>query len=235
MRNALRWIMVAGLAAGCVAAGAAEPGFRETLSQAQGHIDAGEYDRALEVLHKLQVDHPDAPLVGYGLGQALYAKGQHQETLGAVDEAASSFAEAQAAFNRVVADRESAVALEAAFAALNAGARRALVIPADQKYGEAVSSLRGAVAGYTQFLREHPGHAGAQKNLDHCQIKLKELLQNPKQGDQKQDEKKDDQKDDQKQPVVYFMNAGTEIPKARAKADGNQLELVLPDAGGGTP
>ena len=235
MRSALLFLILTAAATACFSAVAAEPGFSASLAQAQGHMDSGEYDRAFELLRKLQVDHPDSGLVGYGLGKALYARAQHQETLGAKDAALASFAEAEAAFGRAASDKDARVALEAAFAGLNAGARKAMLIPADQKYGEAVSGLRAAVAGYEQFLREHPGHGGAQKNLDHCRLKLKALLQNPPSGEQKEDEKQKPPEDNQKQPVVFFMNAGTEIPKARARAEGNQLELVVPEGEGAKP
>jgi len=208
--------------------------FSESLANARDHLKSGDFDKALEVFHELQVDHPDSAIVAYGIGKALYAKAEHQEQLGAKDEAASAYKDAETAFARVTGMRESKIALESEFARLNAAARGALVIPAEQKYADAVKALRGAVAGYEQFLRDHPGHEGAQKNLDHISLELKKLLQNPQQQENKQDDKKQ-QPQDKKQPMVYFLSAGTEIPKAQAKAEGNQLELVVPGNGEAKP
>jgi hypothetical protein len=208
--------------------------FSESLANAQDHLKSGDSDKALEILRELQVDHPDSAIVAYGIGKALYSRAERQEKLGAKDEATGSFNEAETAFSRVSGMKEPRIALESVFAGINAAARSALLIPPDQKYEDAVKALRGAIAGYEQFLREHPGHDGAQKNLDHVRLKLKELLQNP----QQQQKKDDDQKkppDDKKQPMVYFLNAGTEIPKAQAKAEGNQLELVVPGNGEAKP
>ncbi len=210
-----------------VCASAAKPSYAESLATAQGHLDSGEYDKALEILHELQVDHPDSGMVAYGIGKALYSRAQHQETLGAKDEATASYAESESAFSKISAANEGQLAAESAFGRLNAAARKALLIPAEQKYEEAVSALRGAVAGYDQFLREHPEHPGARHNLDHVRLKLKELLQSPQQQQKQQDDKKPPP-DDKKQPLVYFLSAGTEIPKAQAKAEGNQLQLVVP-------
>jgi tetratricopeptide (TPR) repeat protein len=209
-------------------AAASGPSFAELLTIAQGHLDSGEYDKALEILHELQVDHPDSGIVAYGIGKALYSRGQHQETLGAKEEAAASYGEAESAFSRLSDANDAKTAVESAFGRLNAAARKAMLIPPDQKYDEAVSALRASVAGYEQFLREHPDHDGARRNADNIRLKLKQLLQNPQQQQKEKDEKKQPP-EDKKQPVVYFLSAGTEIPKAQAKAEGNQLQLVVPD------
>ncbi len=207
-------------------ADAAKSSFSESLATAQGHLNSGEFDKALDILHELQTDHPDSGIVAYGIGKALYSRAQHQETLGAKDEAAGAYAESETAFSKVAAGNDPKIAVESAFGRLNAAARKALLIPQDQKYEEAVTALRGAVAGYEQFLREHPGHVGAAKNLDNIRLKLKELLQKPQQPKKDDDKKKPPE--DKKQPMVYFLSAGTEIPKAQAKAEGNQLQLVVP-------
>ena len=213
---------------------AASTSYADALATAQGHLNSGNFDKALEVLHELQVDHPDSGVVAYGIGKALYSRAQHQETLGAKEEALASYAEAETAFSKLSSGNDAALVTESAFGRLNAAARKAMLVPADQKYEDAVLALRGAVAGYEQFLREHPGHSGARQNLDHVRLKLKELLQNPQQQQKQQDDKKKPP-EDKKQPLVYFLSAGTEIPKAQAKAEGNQLQLVVPGAGEAKP
>ena len=230
-KTILRAAVIAALLSG--QATAARPSFSQSLANAQDRLKTGDFDKALDILHELQVDHPDSALVSYGIGKALYSRGEHQEKLGAKDEAAGSYGEAEAAFSRGAGTKDAKLALESTFARINATARAALLIPAE-KYDDAVKALRGAVAGYEQFLREHPGHDGAQKNLDHIRLKLKELLQNPQQQQKKDDDKKKPP-EDKKQPMVYFLSAGTEIPKAQAKAEGNQLELVVPGNGEAKP
>jgi tetratricopeptide (TPR) repeat protein len=215
-------------------ASAARMSFSEAVTAAQERLNSGEFDKALEILHELQVDHPDSGIVAYGIGKALYSRAQHQETLGAKDEAAASYGEAETVFSKISGEKDAKIAVESAFGRINAAARKALLVPADQKYEEAVTALRGAIVGYEQFLREHPGHAGAQKNLDHVRLKLKELQQNPQQP-KKEDDKQKPPEDNKKQPMVYFLSAGTEIPKAQAKAEGNQLELVVPGGGEAKP
>jgi hypothetical protein len=215
-------------------AGAAGPSLSEALTMAQGHMDSGEFDKALEILHELQTDHPDSEMVGYGIAKALYGRARHQETLGVKEDASGSYSEAEAAFSRLATGTDAKIGREAAFGRLNAAARKALLVPPEENYEEAVKAIRGAVAGYEQYLREHPGHAGALQNLDHVRLKLKELLQNP-QEQQKQEDDKKKPPEDKKQPLVYFLSAGTEIPKAQAKAEGNQLQLVVPDSEGAKP
>jgi tetratricopeptide (TPR) repeat protein len=208
--------------------------FSESLANARDHLKSGDFDKAIEIFHELQVDHPDSAVVAYGIGKALYARAEHQEQLGAKDEASAAYKEAETAFARVPGAKDSKIALESGFARLNAAARSALLIPPDQKYDDAVKALRGAVAAYEQFLREHPAHEGAQKNLDHVRLELKKLLQNPQQQQNKQDDKKQPP-DDKKQPMIYFQGASTDIPNARPVAKDNQLELVMPGKGEARP
>ncbi len=232
MRKALLPIVM--LALFVSGSAAARMSFSESLSIALDNLKSGNYDKAIEGFRELQVDHPDSAIVAYGIGKALYARAGHQEQLGAKEEASAAYKEAETAFTRVTGMKDPRIALESEFARLNAAARSALLVPPDQKYDDAVKALRGAIAGYEQFLREHPGHGGAQQNLDHVRLELKKLLQNPQQQQDKQDDQKQPP-EDKKQPMVYFQGASTEIPKAQVKAEDNQLQLVIPEKGEAKP
>lgn len=206
-------------------------GFGGMLERAEAHMRSGEHDKALELLREMQTDYPDSHLVQYAMATALYQRGQREESLKAVDEAAASYAEAAAVYDKIRGKNNPGLNAEAAFGAVNARARAALAIPPQEKRNEAVAALRAAVSGYEAFLGEHPGHTGARANLDHVQLRLKEILSQPAPENEQQQEQQ--QPPEEQKPVVIFQNANTEIPKATTQAEGNTLKLVMPDGKGG--
>jgi len=214
-----------------LAAAAHAAGVGTVLKKAQELTVSGQPDQAVEALREAQVDHPDAPELNYALGEALYAAAAARAE---ADPAAAleMYAEAE----RMFGVAESAAPPEwkprAAFARAAALARAALAHPAEkEQHQEAVAALRGAITAFDKFLEEHPDHPGAQTNLDHLRLRLKELLQNPpeKQEGQEQQPPPEDQK---QPPRAYFLNIDTKWPGARVESEGNAARLVVPEKAG---
>ena len=215
------------LAALAVSAAAHAAGVGAVLENARELTVSGQPDQAVEALREAQVDHPDAVELKYALGEALYAAGTARAE---ADPAAARemYAEAERMFGAAESAADPAWKPRAAFARAAALARAALAHPAEkEQHQEAVAALRGAIAAFDKFLEEHPEHPGAQTNLDHLRLRLKELLQKPPEkqdGQQQQPPENQDQ-----QPRSYFLNVGTQWPGARVESEGNAARLVVPE------
>ncbi|MBW7865642.1 MAG: hypothetical protein H3C30_14675 [Candidatus Hydrogenedentes bacterium] len=208
-------------------------GLNAAMKKAQAHVDSGEPDKAAEILRELQVDHPDSPMVAYALGSALYASAKRLAALETPDTAIEAYAEAERHFARAAQDTQPDRKREAEFARITAKTGAALLISPEERYEDALRALRETVAAHEQFLREHPGHAGAENNLDLLRLKLKELLQHS--PEQQEQEKQDQPPDDNKQPMDFFLNVGTDLPGATVESEGNTARLVVPEGGGARP
>lgn len=210
------------------AAAAHAAGVGAILKEARELTVSGQPDKAVEALREAQVDHPDAAELNYALGEALYAAAA---TRAEADPAAARemYAEAERMFGVAEAAAPPEWKPRAAFARAAALARAALAHPAEkEQHQEAVAALRGAITAFDKFLEEHPDHPGAQTNLDHLRLRLKELLQNPpeKQEGQEQQPPPEDQK---QPPRAYFLNIDTQWPGARVESEGNAARLVVPE------
>lgn len=197
----------------------------EGLERAQGHLEAGNPARAIELYRELQVDHPQDPAVLFGLGCAQYRRAEQHVQAEQPEEAAKMFEAARGVFDRVLSAEDARVAADGAFNRANCVARIAELTPAGEKYDEAVAALRKAESAYEAVLREHPDDARAGQNLDHVRYALKQLLRNPPE----EQEKEDDQQDDQQNAASVFEYAETDIEGADAKTEAETVELVMPE------
>ena len=192
------------------------------LEEAADVLAQGDAAAAVEAYRELQVAHPDAPEVIFGLGCAQYAQAQAKRDAADAEAAAAAFEEAQATFERVTNADDQQVARHAAFNRANCLAQRAKMIPAEQNYEAAVGALRRAADAYQAVLDDYPGYDAAQQNLDHVRYLLKQLLRNPP--------------DKQEQQVTVFTYADTELPNATAEIrDDTTVELKRAPSQGGQP
>lgn len=208
-------------------------GLNAAMNKARAHADSGEPEKAVEILRELQVDYPDSHMVAYALGSALYESAKRLAALETPEAALEAYAEAERHFSRAAQDGRPDRKREAEFARLAAKAGSALLISPEERYEDAVRVLREMVAAHEQFLRECPGHSGAEKNLDFLRLKLKELLQHS--PEQQEQEKQDQPPDNNRQPMDFFLNLGTELPGATVESEGNTARLVVPEGGGARP
>jgi tetratricopeptide (TPR) repeat protein len=198
------------------------------LEKARELTASGQPDQAVEALREAQVDHPDAAELNYALGEALYAGATARAE---ADPAAARemYAEAERMFGAAEAAAPPEWKPRAAFARAAATARAALAHPTEKdQHQEAVAALRGAIAAFDRFREAHPDHPGAQTNLDHLRLRLKELLQNPPEK-QEGEEQQPPPENQEQPPRAYFLNVGTQWPGARVESEGNAARLVVPE------
>ena len=188
-------IVITVLVLACSAAWAGES-FNEQLAKGHALLQNGDVDGALAQYRDLQTEDPESDVLYYSTGCAEYGKGLQEVELKAPEDALASFKTAKESFQKVIGSSDPDLRKNAAFNHANCTARIATQAAAAQKYEETVAAFKESVGEYEQFLKEHPDHEGARKNLDHMRYLLKSMLQNPPPP---QDKSSQDQKDDQKQ------------------------------------
>lgn len=201
-------------------------GLEQTVRNAGGLLKKGDADAALDLLREAQVDHPEAAELRFGVACALFVKGETLAESGATEEAKAAFGEAHSLFNGLTNDSNPRIAREAVFNAANTTAREALALGGGPDRNAAIAALRNAVREYETGLARFPDHDGLRQNLDHVQLKLKELLQ----SSQEQQEQQEEQQPPEDQPklISRFGQAMTDLPGATAQVDGNTAILVPP-------
>lgn len=201
-------------------------GFEQSILKAGDLLGKGDADAALNLLKEAQVDHPESPELRFGVACALFVKGETLAKSGAAEEAGKAFDEAHSLFNGLAGDPNPRIAREAVFNAANTTAREALALVDGQDQNAAIAALRNAVKEYETGLSRFPDHEDMRRNLDHIQLKLKELLKNS----QEQQEQKEEQPKQEEQPKILsrFGQAATDLPGASAQVNGNTAVLILP-------
>ncbi len=221
-----RMFFLAALCATLFPVSATAESFRARLEAAAAQLQGGDAAGALQAYQDLLVDYPDAVEVAFGAACARYRFAEQALAAAQAENAVKGFGEARAAFDSLRQSRDARIRREAAFNAANSLAQTALIIERAAPPQEAVAALRDAAAAYEAVLREHPGHAGAQQNLDHVRYRLKLLLQQPKQEQEQQQQ----EQPPQEQPKLFsvFLDARTELDSARAEIhpDEAMVELV---------
>ena len=199
---------------------------RARLDAAAAQLQRGDAVGALQAYQDLLADYPDAAEVSFGAACAWYRIAEQALAAAQAESAVQGFEEARAAFDPLRQSRDARIRREAAFNAANSVAQTALIAEQAAQPQEAVAALRKAAAAYESVLREHPGHAGAQQNLDHVRYRLKLLLQQPKQEQEQQQQ----EQPPQEQPELFsvFLEAETELHGACVEIhpDGAMVELV---------
>jgi len=220
-----------------LASGAAHAAsFNDRLAEANSLLSSGRYDEAVAILDELKVDYPERPAIDYALGAAQYQRAEGLNAAGKPGEALAAYQDAENRFAGISTHADEEVAVAAAFARANAMAQQAKMTAASpDKYKEGVAALRKAEQAYVELIKRAPGHAAAQRNLDHIRLTLKRMLQNPPQNpEQPEQEEQEQQQPPQPQPRVFsvFRGATTELPNATATFDGN---TVILQPGGAQP
>ena len=200
----------------------------QTVQSATRLLNQGDADGALKLLREAQVDHPESAELQFGTACAFYAKATAFSESGAVEEAATAYEEARSRFSNLSTSKNIRIAEEAAFNAANVTAKQALDLAASPtNRNEAIAALRNAVSRYEAALKHFPNHSGLRQNLDHTQLKLKELLQTADEEQQEQEQEQPPQ-DDTPKLLSRFGQAVTELPGASVKVDGNTATLITP-------
>lgn len=203
-------------------------GIEKTVQEANGLLEKGDADAALNLLKESQVDYPDAAELRFGIACAQYARGEKLLESGAAEEAKAAFGEARSLFNTLSANDNPQISREAVYNGANTVAREALAVAETGDHAAAVTALRGAVSAYEAGLARYPDHAGMRQNLDHVQLKLKELLQKPQQEEEQQQPEQQKPPEQSPQVVSLFGQASTELPGAQARVEENTAYLVPP-------
>lgn len=203
-------------------------GIEETVRAAGGLLEKGDAEAALTLLKEAQVDYPDAAALRFGIACAQYVKGERLSESGTPEEAKAAFDEARSLFSALAGDPDPRIAREAVFNGANTVAREALAAAGAGDHAAAVAALRSAVSAYEAGLARYPDHAGMRQNLDHVQLKLKELLQNPPQQEEQKDQQEQQPPEKQPEIVSLFGGASTELPGAQARVEENTAYLVPP-------
>ena len=181
--------------------------FRERLDRANALLKKGDTEGALGQYRDLQTDDPESPLLYYNIGCAAYQRGMQEIELKAAQDAVASFSQAKTSFEKARLASDPELRTNAGFNHANTFAREAEQAAAAGKYEESIKAFQGTVQAYEDFLKEHPTHQGAKKNLDYVRYRLKSMMQNPppppkddkNQQKQDQEQKQDQQKQDKKE------------------------------------
>jgi len=178
--------------------------FNDQLAKGHALLQNGDVDGALAQYRDLQIEDPESDVLYYSTGCAEYGRGLQEMGQKAPEDALASFQTAKESFQKVLGASEPDLRDNAAFNHANCTARIAMVAAAAQKYDETVAAFEESVQEYESFLKQHPNHEGAQKNLDHMRYLLKSMLQNPpppeeQQNQQQQDQQQEEQEQQQQQ------------------------------------
>ena len=203
-------------------------GIEKTVHEANGLLEKGDADAALSLLKESQVDYPDAAELRFAIACAQYVRGEKFLQSGAAEEAKNAFGEARSLFNTLSGNDDPQISREAVFNGANTVAREALAVAESGDQAAAVTALRSAASAYEAGLARYPDHTGMRQNLDHVQLKLKELLQQSQQEEDQQ-EKQQQPPEQPPQVISLFGQASTELPGAQARVEENTAYLVPPE------
>ena len=198
--------------------------FAATPNDAVVALREGDYDKALDLFQKLQLEQPDNPQVLYGLGCVQYRRGMNQMQGQTPYDAQATFTEAHAAFSSVVAGSAKELHADAGFNLGNVLTQEAQLAPLEEAKVK-IAKWRVAIGAYERVLENYPDHAGAKQNLDYARYQLKVLLQ---EGKMKPSEDPSDEPPHQ--VATLFQSATTDLPGAQAVPKDNTVQLIQPGA-----
>ncbi len=201
--------------------------FERELREARQLLDKGDAEAAIGLLKEAQVDNPNASELLFGIACALYLKAEKLLESGNIEESQAVFTEAQSQFSALAQDPNEKLAREAVFNHANTLARQALGVAGAGDFSAAVGSLRAAIEAYEAGLARFPDHTGMQQNLDHIQLKLKEMLQNP--PPEQEQPKEQPPSDTPPAEISRFGQAATDLPGAQTRVEENMAVLVPPE------
>lgn len=200
------------------------------LQEADKLLAEGDVAEALAAYQDIQVEFPEAEAAQFGIGCAQYIMGVGQSNANAAEASAASFSAAEEVFRRLSIAKNKTIRERAAYNRANTVAQTAKMIPAAEKYKEAVAALGGAVSAYEGVLRDYPEHRFAAQNLNHVRFLLKELLQNPPESEE--EEKSDEQ---EQKPVSVFSKSGSDMQGMDGvRENDNTVVRLVPEKPKGT-
>jgi tetratricopeptide (TPR) repeat protein len=227
MHRLVKFLLLVALLATSVAPAWADA-FHTRLREVNVLLEQGLFDEATKALDEMKVDYPDRPVLDYALGSAQYQRAEGLSAAGKPAEALSAYKDAETRFSGISPQADAKIALAAAFGRANAMAQQAKMAASPDKYKEAITALRNTEAAYQDVIKRDPAYPGAQQNLDHIRLMLKQMLQNPPQS-QENGEQQQPPEDQKKQPkpklISVFRGATTQLPGATAVADGATVTL----------
>jgi outer membrane biosynthesis protein TonB len=174
--------------------------FNSRLRQGHALLQQGDPDGALTQYRDLQTEDPESDVLYYSIGCAQCEEGMQAVQQKAPQDALASLETAKASFEKVLTARDPEIRKNAAFNHANTVAQIAMQSAAAQKYEETTKAFEESVKEYEAFLKQHPDHEGAQKNLDHMRYLLKSMLQNPRPPQQQQGQGQPQDQNKQGQP-----------------------------------
>lgn len=207
---------------------------RAALLEAQALLKQGDPAAALEAYRALQVEHPEAEQVIFGIGYAQRAQAKAAVEAKNKVQAAELLAASAATYERLQTAGTPPLRASAGFNRGNALLQQGKLLDTPEEYPQSVQALREAVAAFEAVLAQAPEHTQAHQNLNHARYVLQQRLQQPPENP---DQEKQDPQDPNNEPqaVSVINEASTEIPGAQARPEENRVELVLPGAGRAAP
>lgn len=166
-------------------AAAADPP-RNDVAEANNLLKQGKPQAALNKYRSLQIDDPESELLYYNIGCA------ELESVGgsgaAPDEplAIESLNNAKKWFDKASMAEDPTIRRDARFNRINSDSQMAKILATGEDREGAIKAFEDAIYGYEDFLDQYPGHAGAQKNLNHMRYLLKTMLQKPPEEQEQQ-------------------------------------------------
>ncbi|MCH8851449.1 MAG: tetratricopeptide repeat protein [Planctomycetes bacterium] len=159
---------------------------QELVRQANAHLQAGQYDEAIEKYEQAAELLPDAAEIAYNRAIGHYRKGD--------------FENATEQFITSLKTRDPELEAKAKFNLGNCAYAAALA--KKDNIPEAVEHLKSAILHYKDAIESNPQDTDARINIEMAQLLMKDLLDKQKQKQeeqQNQDQKEDAQKDQEEQ------------------------------------
>ncbi|MCH8963751.1 MAG: tetratricopeptide repeat protein [Planctomycetes bacterium] len=159
---------------------------QELVRQANAHLQAGQYDEAIEKYEQAAELLPDAAEIAYNRAIGHYRKGD--------------FENAKEQFITSLKTRDPELEAKAKFNLGNCAYAAALA--KKDNIPEAVEHLKSAILHYKDAIESNPQDTDARINIEMAQLLMKDLLDKQKQKQeeqQNQDQKEDAQKDQEEQ------------------------------------
>jgi len=152
---------------------------RTGVAEANGLLEQGKAEAAIQAYRNLQIDDPESDLLYYNIGcahlESIPEPSPDQDNSAAID----SLNAAKISFDKAVMAEDATIRRDARYNRINCDSQLAKRLQSSGDYKGTVSAFEDAIYGYEDFLDQYADHAGARKNLNHMRYQLKKMLQNP--------------------------------------------------------
>lgn len=161
---------------------------RAGVAEANGLLQQGKPEAAIQAYRSLQIDNPDSDLLNYNIGCAQLESAPEPNQ----DEESAAAAEllnsAKASFDKAAMAEDPTIRRDARFNRINCDSQLAKHLVLGGDYKGAVSAFEDVIFDYEDYLVQYPDHDGARQNLNHMRYELKKMLQDPPEEQEQEDQ-----------------------------------------------